>query len=131
MAGEYGGTSDGHRHQRVQDVLAQKARGCDLAFADHITIEIEASMPDGSINSVDVNIAGVVPFLVMKGMALVDRLKEKDAYDICYVVREYPGGLAALAAIFEPYRDNKLVIEGLGKIKTKSIGQNPVCSPLS
>ncbi len=119
IAGEYGGTGKSRRHQRVQDVPAQKARGCDLAFADYVPIEVEARMPDGSINSVKVNIAGVVPFLVMKGMTLSDRLKEKDAYDIGYMVRRYPGGPKALAAVFEPYRSNKLVIEGLSKIRAK------------
>jgi len=29
----------------------------------------------------------------MKGMALDDRLKEKDAWDIYYCIQNYPGGL--------------------------------------
>ncbi len=119
IAGEYGGTGRSRRHQRIQDVLAQKARGCDLAFAEFTTVEVEATMPDGSINSAKINVAGVVPFLVMKGMVLSDRLREKDAYDIGYLVREYPGGPKALALVFEPYRSNKLVIEGLSKIRDK------------
>ena len=53
----------------------------------------------------------------MKGMALADRLKEKDAYDIYYRVRRYPGGLAALADAFRPQMS--LVREGLTKIKQK------------
>lgn len=119
LAGEYGGSTKSHRHQRVQDILAQKARGCDLAFSEFITVEVEAKIPDGSINREKINIAGAVPFLVMKGMALADRLKEKDAYDIGYLVKEYPGGPPALADIFIPYSENMLVREGLKKIRKK------------
>jgi hypothetical protein len=32
MAGEYGGTGRSRRHQRVPEIQARKARGCDLAF---------------------------------------------------------------------------------------------------
>ncbi len=119
ISGEYGGTGESHRHQRVQDVLAQKARGCDLAFEEYVSVQVEARMPNGSINSVSVKIAGVVPFLVMKGMALADRFKEKDAYDIGCVLRNYPGGPVDLAAAFAPYQKNGLVAEALGKIRDK------------
>ncbi|MGB2854887.1 MAG: hypothetical protein WBC55_10615, partial [Dehalococcoidia bacterium] len=30
LAGEYGGTGKGRRHQKIQDAQARKARGCDL-----------------------------------------------------------------------------------------------------
>jgi len=119
IAGEYGGTSKSRRHQRIQDVLAQKARGCDLAFADSVTVDVEGRMPDGSANSTNVNVAGVVPFLVMKGMAFSNRLKEKDAYDVGYLVKYYPGGPVALADTFRPFLSNDLVIEGLNKIRAK------------
>jgi len=119
IAAEYGGTGKSHRHQRVQDMMAQKARGCDLAFAESVAVQVEARMPDGSINSVSVKIAGVVPFLVMKGMALADRLKEKDAYDIGYVLKNFTGGPADLATAFVPYQKNGLVAEALGKIRDK------------
>lgn len=119
MAGEYGGTGKKHRHQQIQDIRAQKARGCDLAFEECKSIRVEARMPDGSINEVDVQIAGIVPLIVMKGMALSDRIKEKDAYDISFVVRAFPGGPKKLAAEFKPFLGNPLVAEALGKIRSK------------
>jgi hypothetical protein len=60
-----------------------------------------------------------VPFIVMKGMALVDRLKEKDAYDIYYCVRRYPGGVGALVEEFRPHISHSLVVEGLANIADK------------
>jgi hypothetical protein len=64
-------------------------------------------------------VARIVPWLVMKGMALEDRLKEKDAYDIYYVVRFYPGGIPELTDAFRPHLGNRLVREGLEKIRSK------------
>jgi len=55
----------------------------------------------------------------MKGMALSDRLKEKDSYDIYYSVCHYPGGLEALADEFRPHLSHGLVAEGLGHISDK------------
>ncbi len=52
----------------------------------------------------------------MKGMALDDRLKEKDAWDIYYCLLNYPEGLDRIAEEFRPYLENGLVKEGLQKI---------------
>jgi hypothetical protein len=69
-------------------------------------------------------VAGIVPFLVMKGMALFDRMKEKDAYDIYYCIEHFAGGPEALAGEFAPSSNHLLVQEGLAKIRSKfaSIG---------
>jgi hypothetical protein len=119
LAGEYGGTGRSHRTQVVQDARARKTRACDLVFESNNIIAIEGELPDGGHLTVKCRVAAIVPFLVMKGMALADRLKEKDAYDIYYCVRRYPGGLAALADAFRPHMGNQLVHEGLTKIKEK------------
>ncbi len=119
MAGEYGGTCKGHRTQKVQDVRARKARGCDLAFDAAVTVTLDGKLPDGGKDSASFKVAGIVPFLVMKGMAMYERVKEKDAYDIYYCVEHFPGGIERLAAEFKSFIKNKLVIESLGKIKSK------------
>jgi len=119
LSGEYGGTSESHRTQKVQDIRARKARGCDLAFQNNLPVSIKKEMPDGSVNEVNIKVAGIVPFLVMKGMALWERYKEKHAYDIYFTILHYPGGISELIIAFEPFKSNKLVIEGLGKIKAK------------
>jgi len=70
-------------------------------------------------------------FLVMKGMALKGRLKEKDTWDIYYCVRFYQGGIDKLIEEFRPMGIDKLieefrpmlehglVIEALGNIAEK------------
>jgi len=119
LAGEYEGSSKGHRHQKVQGVQARKARGCDLAFEMSKEISISGKLPGGAHDSVTVRVASIVPFLVMKGMAMETRLKEKDAYDIYYSLLNYPGGIDALAEEFKPHLHHGLVKEGLQKIAGK------------
>jgi hypothetical protein len=119
LAAEYGGTNASHRTQQIQDVKARKARGCDLVFADAIATRVRQRMPDGAVNEVTVRIAGVVPFMVMKGMALWSRRKEKDAYDIYFTLGQYRAGIGDLVDAFRSHLSNGLVREGLAKMMAK------------
>jgi hypothetical protein len=119
LAGEYGGTGKSRRHQRVQDIMPRKARGCDLAFEMAREVTIEGNLPGGGKDSLKVRVAGIVPFIVMKAMALADRMKEKDAWDVWFCLSHYPGGFEALADAFRPHLGNRLVAEGLSKLKEK------------
>jgi hypothetical protein len=125
LAGEYEGTPERKWHQDVQDVQPIKARGCDLAFENYIEVIIEGRMPNGEICSTIVKVASIVPFLVMKGMALYGRAEEKDAYDIFYCLRNYPGGMDAIVAAFKPYMANNLVKEGLSRIAENFTSRYP------
>ncbi len=116
LAGEYAGTGKGHRHQKVQDGLARKTRGCDLAFQNPAAVTIEGELPNGAKDSVQIKVSTLVPFLVMKGMALDERLKEKDAWDIYYCLLNHPEGPKRIAEEFGPFLENGLVKEGLQKI---------------
>lgn len=126
LAGEYEGATKKHRHQKVQDVHARKARGCDLAFEHPVEIKIEGELPEGGKDSVTVRVASIVPFIVMKGMALADRMKEKDAWDIYYCLKNYPGGLDAFVEAFKSFMLHGLVKEGLDKIAEKFASEKHV-----
>lgn len=116
LSGQYGGTGAGHRHQRVQAVFARKVRGCDIAFTDPVSVTIEGILPDGAKDSAEIKVASIVAFLTMKAIVLDSRLKEKDAYDIYYCLKQYGGNLDRLVEKFKPYRDSGLVHEGLDKL---------------
>ena len=114
LAGQYAGTGKRHRTQKIQDVKARKARGADLVFQiGPDKRELSGPLPDGSHDRVLVPIASVVPFIVMKSFAMDDRMKSKDAFDIWYVVKRYPGGIDALVETFRPHLDKGLVKLGL------------------
>ena len=48
-------------------------------------------MPGGGRNRVYIAVA-IPALLAMKGYAIAQRLKHKDAYDIYYSIRNYPDG---------------------------------------
>jgi hypothetical protein len=116
LAGEYHGTAAGHRHQPVQDVMARKARGCDLVFSMNQEITIEGRLPSGSLLRRSMKIATIVSFIVMKGYAITGRAKNKDSYDIYYCLVNYPGGVDSIVAAFRPHLSNALVTGSLKNI---------------
>ncbi len=119
LAGEYEGTGPKHRTQLVQEGRARKARGCDLAFDLYVEADIEGELPEGGRDQARIRVSSLVAFLVMKGMALHDRLKEKDAWDVYFTLTNYPGGLDALVEEFKPHLEHGMVQEGLRKIAEK------------
>lgn len=122
LAGEYDGTDPKHRHQEIQpDLKARKARGSELALKYCTRMVTKGTTPDGSANTVEFKLSNVLPFIVMKGMALYDRDKEKDAWDIYFCVKHFKGGVKELAKQFRTILDNGLVQEGLAKIRFKFV----------
>ena len=53
-------------------------------------------MPDR--NYVGIAVAWILALLTMNGYAVANRLKRKDAYDICYSVSNFPDGIDAFIA---------------------------------
>jgi hypothetical protein len=118
LCGEYAGESQGS-HEVIQGMAVWKARGLDLAAWFHTKITVAGTLPDGGRNEVEVTIPTIPAFLCMKGILLVDRMKDKDAYDVYFCVANFPGGLISLAAEFQPMLSNNLVREGLGNLRAK------------
>lgn len=116
LSGEYEGTDEEHSHQEMQDIRAIKIRGCDLVFDIYTKIELEGELPSGSFAEVTIRVAGIVSFLTLKGNALQNRSKAKDAYDIVYCVRNFPGGIDAIESEFKNWLSNALVQEGMRNI---------------
>ena len=82
----------------IENFRVQRADGADLATQFHQLVAIEAEMPDGGRNRVEIAVCSIPVLLAMKGFAIQNRLKRKDAYDIYFCVRNYPDGIEALAA---------------------------------
>ena len=86
----------------VANFAVQRADGADLALKFHQLVAIEGDMPDGGGNRVEIAVASIPALLAMKGHAIANRLKRKDAYDIYYSIRNFPGGVDALVAATKP-----------------------------
>lgn len=119
LSGEYGGTGKDHRTQTVQDVRPRKARGADIAFNEPVRVKITGELPGGTKDTVTIPVAGIVPFIVMKAMAMRDRFKRKDPYDIYYCLRYFPGGMDRIVEHVKLLKGNKLVQEALEILKEK------------
>lgn len=113
MAGEYAGTGKSHRHQRILDIHARKGRGIDLVFREPVLIKVKGELPGGGMDTAITQVSSIPVFIIMKCMALEDRLKEKDAWDIYYCIRNYPGGIENLVKDFEPIVNHGLTEEAI------------------
>ena len=67
-------------------------------------------MPDGSVNRVTARLVAPEAYILIKAIALDERTKDKDAYDIAFVLKHYQPSLADLAK--KVHRISRL---GIGK----------------
>jgi hypothetical protein len=117
LAGEYGGTAKNHRHQKVQDILAHKGRGTDLVFNNYYEKEIHGQLPNGAEVRVTVFVANELAVFAMKGVAIGQRTKAKDSYDIYMVAKHIDGGPAELGRQLANFRANRVMIEATGNVR--------------
>jgi hypothetical protein len=82
----------GPRIRYIEGFRPLDADGCAAAFAHPTRLKIEGVSIAGYRNRVEIAVASVEDFLIMKSFALAGRDKPKDAYDICYCLEHAPGG---------------------------------------
>jgi hypothetical protein len=81
-------TGPGRRHERIGgEPLARRTQGAELVRAGHVDREISGMLPDGRPNRVSVRVATPAAIVVLKGLAIGERDKPKDAYDIDFLLR--------------------------------------------
>lgn len=94
--------TDGHDWGRTlhltSDLAALRALGLRLAFDDAEAREVSGTTLDGDEAHRPLRVCGPAAFVVLKAIAFRNRGSEKDAYDLIYVVRNWPGGPEAVAA---------------------------------
>ena len=95
------------------------ASGCAAAFEHPELVVITGRMIKGQTNRVRFRVASIADFLIMKSYALANRDKPKDAYDICYCLDNYPGGLNDLAANWKKRAARRDVVKAIGILKEK------------
>lgn len=103
----------------VANFRVQRADGADLAVLYQQRVSVVERMPGGGVNQVEVAVATIPALLAMKGSALAGRYKEKDAYDVYYCVRNYPGGARALAEMCRPLLQHPSAVAGYRVVARK------------
>ena len=103
----------------VVNFAVQRADGADLVLRFYQFVAIDGDMPGGGRNRVQIAVASIPALLAMKGYAITNRLKQKDAYDIYYSIRNFPGGVDALVAATRPLLDLETARQGYLHISEK------------
>lgn len=103
----------------VANFAVQRADGADLALKFYQLVAIDGDMPDGGSNRIQIAVASIPALLAMKGYAITNRFKQKDAYDIYYSIRNFPGGVDALVAATRPLLDIETARKGYLHISEK------------
>lgn len=103
----------GHRHERIGgEPLARRTEGAELVRGAHVDREVSGVLPDGRFHRVSVRVASPAALVVLKTLAMGQRDKPKDAYDIDYVLRhvgveEVAAGVQGFGAV-EPVKKRSL-----------------------
>jgi len=103
----------------ISQFAVQRADGAELALRFYQMAAIEGDMPDGGRNLVHIAVASIPALLAMKGYAIDNRLKRKDAYDIYYSIRNYQGGIDALVEVTRPLLEVESARTGYNLISGK------------
>ncbi|MCI4326296.1 MAG: hypothetical protein L3K16_01465 [Thermoplasmata archaeon] len=115
-----GGTDRPHRHRPIQaDLQARTMRGAELALAHRNSIHLSGTLPDGADSTADLLMLDVTGCLGTKAIALGDRYKQKDAYDIVSVIDRYGGGIPEVAGLVHPSSKEPLLAEALDVLRNK------------
>ena len=95
------------------------AAGCAAAFDNPELVVVTGRMIKGTKNTVQFLVASIENFLVMKAYALLNRDKPKDAYDLCYSLENYPGGIEKLANLWRVRQKEKHVAKAIAILTEK------------
>lgn len=102
-----------------KDLHAVVIRGSSIVFSHNFEHNITGVLPSGAETRALAKVSDVVGSLATKGLALKGRYKEKDAYDIYFVLRYYEGGPRKAAEEVRSFLGESIVAEALEEIKDK------------
>ncbi len=116
----------GMKNIRTEDIYVSIIKGMEVALDNPVEVQLR----DSSNHNHKISVASIPAFFAMKAVALEAReelKKTKDAYDIVYCLRNYEGGVEAIADEYREVVTNPLVASGLELLASlfssvKSIG---------
>ena len=74
--------------------------GAQLVTRDFLVHKLEGERLDaGGLSAVEMRVTGLLPFVVLKTLALQERHDNKDAYDLIFTLANHSGGPAGAAAV--------------------------------
>jgi len=113
------GAEDGGRMQPLEgDLSAMITPGLQLAENEREEVVVEGHTLKGERVKRAIPVCGPATFVVLKALAFTDRGEPKDAFDLVYILRRWPRGIADIVARLGPHigADPEIVGEALGKL---------------
>jgi len=99
------------------DFAAYIIPGLELAFADREQVTLSGQTILGEKATRQVWVCGPAAFVVLKALASGSRGESKDAYDLYYVLRNYGGGVEAVAERMREHLTHPEVKKALGVLE--------------
>jgi len=88
--------------------------GLHLAFRDRVRVVLDGRTSRDEVARREIWVCGPGAFIVLKALAFRMRGENKDAYDLYYVLRHLPAGLADIQARITPFLEDPKTQEALG-----------------
>lgn len=113
-----GAAQGGRVHKLEGDFGALIAPGLELAFEERHQVVLTGRTLTGESVRRAIPVCGPAAFTVLKALAFADRGEPKDAYDLIYVLRRWPGGASEVAGGLAAHAESHpgLVLHALGKL---------------
>ena len=102
-----------------RDLQAVVIRGSSIVFSHNFEHVIQGILPSGAETRVTGKITDVVGCIATKGLALKERYKEKDPYDIYFLLRHYRGGPEMAAREVLSHLNDPILMEAVDEIREK------------
>lgn len=101
-----------------------QADGCGVAFHAPVDLRVLGQNVRGAKNTVQLRVASLADFIVMKAYAIGGRDKPKDTYDLCYCLEQFPGGMEVVAAEWKKRIKNRDVARAIKILREKFTSVN-------
>lgn len=101
-------------------ISAIRIPGAHLVSRDHLELLLDGELLDGAgiREGVTLRVTNVAPFLMLKGLAIRDRVKEKDPFDVVWLLLAHPEGPdgVALAVRQSPIADEPEMLAAIAAL---------------
>ena len=92
----YDGPEDSLMHKFSEEISAIQTEGLGLAFINPIQCHVQRVSPEKTIAEEVINVCRPVAYIVLKALAFDKRRKDKDIYDLVYVLENYKDGVSSV-----------------------------------
>lgn len=120
---EYDGPDNSLMHKIFPDITAIQTFGLGLALKDYRRYKISGYNEHGDRVQEEINVCRPVAYIVLKALAFAGRRKDKDIYDLIFVLEHYSSGISAVVAeITQEDRQTKSFREAMLRLEQHFAG---------